>query len=278
MSSGLSADEIANRLGISRSALYSLEQGKIAKIDTLQKVAELIEAPVAALLGVGVECIPSPVSYFERLLQLEKSAEHIIALSGSIPFLLSSHRYLEFLAIVLKESVPSDLPERESALAQVDTIMSLLSERKKAYEHRRPSVLSLVSSREIKSFVGGGFAAGIPLSNDEFFWRREFVRAEIQHLTDVIDEQSFNVQVGIVEESLPHTRFQIFRMSDSKVLTITPFRLSERPNVRLGIAIVTSAVDAVELHEKVVQDMWRGALKGPLAGDHLRGILKEFSY
>ena len=39
LGSGLSADEIAGRLGISRTALYRFEKGELAKIETLEKLA-----------------------------------------------------------------------------------------------------------------------------------------------------------------------------------------------------------------------------------------------
>lgn len=272
--SGLSADQLAKRLGISRAALYRLEKGEVVKIETLEKLSKLVGVPMAVLLGVGFECLASPVGYFERLRQLEKRAEHIIALAGSIPFLLASNNYINFLRIVLTESVPTDLPDRETALGQIDQIISILVQRKEAYHSRRPGIFSLVSSREVKGFAGGGFAAGVSLSSAEFDWRRKLVLAEISHLANVIEEQSIDVQIGVIEESLPNTRFQIFRMSDTKVLSITPFRLSERPNVLAGVAIVTSADEAISLHEKVVQDMWRGALKGAAAAEHLREIIK----
>ena len=38
LGSELSADEIASRLGISRTALYRFEKGEVAKIDTLEKL------------------------------------------------------------------------------------------------------------------------------------------------------------------------------------------------------------------------------------------------
>jgi len=66
LGSGLSADEIATRLGISRTALYRFEKGELAKIETLEKLAELLSVSVPTLLGVGVEYVASAVSYFER--------------------------------------------------------------------------------------------------------------------------------------------------------------------------------------------------------------------
>ena len=86
LGSGLSADEIASRLGISRTALYRFEKGELAKIETLEKLAELLSVSVPTLLGVGVEYIASAVSYFERMRQIEETCEHIIVLAGPISY------------------------------------------------------------------------------------------------------------------------------------------------------------------------------------------------
>ena len=49
LASGLSADEIANRIGISRTALYRFEKGEVAKIDTLERLADLLDVSVPTL-------------------------------------------------------------------------------------------------------------------------------------------------------------------------------------------------------------------------------------
>src|SRR5580698_9751523 len=90
LASGLSADEIAARIGISRTALYRFEKGELVKIETLEKLAELLDVSIPTLLGVGIEYIPSAVAYFERMRQIEQVAEHIINLSGPISFILAS--------------------------------------------------------------------------------------------------------------------------------------------------------------------------------------------
>src|SRR2546423_10516913 len=97
LGSGLSADEIANRLGISRTALYRFEKGELAKIETLERLAELLDVSMPTLLGVGIEYVPSAVSYFERMRQIEEAAEHIVVLAGPISFLLASDQFAQTL-------------------------------------------------------------------------------------------------------------------------------------------------------------------------------------
>src|SRR5271166_1404192 len=126
LGSGLSAEEIANRLGISRTALYRFEKGEVAKIETLENLAELLQVSVPTLLGVGVEYIASAVSYFERMRQIEEIAEHIIVLAGPISYVLASDAFDAALGDVLRESIPDTLPARQRALEAVDEIISVL--------------------------------------------------------------------------------------------------------------------------------------------------------
>src|SRR6266480_6838375 len=133
LGSGLSAEDLAAKLGISRTALYRFEKGELAKIETLEKLAELLQVSVPTLLGVGVEYIASAVSYFERMRQIEESSEHIIVLAGPISYLLASDGFDGALGEVLRESVPDALPGRKRALEQVDEIIAVLRQRKDTY-------------------------------------------------------------------------------------------------------------------------------------------------
>ena len=122
LGSGLSADEIAGRLDISRTALYRFEKGELAKIETLEKLAELLQVSVPTLLGVGVEYVASAVSYFERMRQIEETAEHIIVLAGPISYVLASDSFDRVLGDVLRESVPDGIASRDRAMAQIDDL------------------------------------------------------------------------------------------------------------------------------------------------------------
>src|SRR5207248_2914262 len=132
LGTGLAADEIAGRLGISRTALYRFEKGELAKIETLEKLAELLNVSVPTLLGVGVEYVPSALSYFERMRQIEESSDHIIVLAGPISYLLASDAFDRTLEEVLRESIPESVAARKRALDQVDEVMNVLRQRKEA--------------------------------------------------------------------------------------------------------------------------------------------------
>src|SRR5689334_4512576 len=152
LGSGLSAEEIAAKLGISRTALYRFEKGELAKIETLDKLAELLRVSVPTLLGVGVEYIASAVSYFERMRQIEEAAEHIIVLAGPISYVLASDGFDRALADVLCESVPEAAAKNTKALAQIDELMAVLRSRKDTYRRRRPAIVNLIAAGEMQRF------------------------------------------------------------------------------------------------------------------------------
>jgi transcriptional regulator with XRE-family HTH domain len=101
--SGLGADEIARRIGISRTALYRFEKGEVVKIETLEKLSELLDVSVPTLLGVGVEYVATAVSFFERVRQIEQTAEHIIVLAGPVSQ-LKRHSLASQTRLLINES------------------------------------------------------------------------------------------------------------------------------------------------------------------------------
>jgi transcriptional regulator with XRE-family HTH domain len=273
LGSGLSAEEIARRAGISRTALYRFEKGELVKIETVEKLADLLEVSVTTLLGVGIEYIASAVSYFERMRQIEERAEHIIVLAGPISFLLASDAFEATLATTLCESIPEDLDQRERAMEDIARILELLRQRKINYRRRQPSVVNLMSALELDRLVRNGMVGSYNLPELVLRERRLLARAEVGHFVAMLEEDPIGVQIGILAETLPHTGFQIFRQPDREILTISPFRLGEHPNVRIGVAMVTSAPEALALHHKVVAEMWKRAMKGSDAARFLRALL-----
>src|SRR5258706_2190201 len=209
MGSELSAEEIANKIGISRTAVYRLERGELAKIDTLERLAELLGVSIPTLLGVGIEYIPTAVSYFERMRQIEETAEHIVVLSGPISFLLASDDFQSTLKDVLTENVTKAVANPERVLAEIPKIMEILRERKELYWKRRPTIVNLMSAFEIERFLDHGFVGRQGLPANILAKRKSLARAEINHFATLIEEQPIGVQVGIVPDTLPQTGFQL---------------------------------------------------------------------
>jgi transcriptional regulator with XRE-family HTH domain len=275
LGSGLSADEIANRLGISRTALYRFEKGELAKIETLEKLAELLGVSVPTLLGVGVEYVASAVAYFERMRQIEETSEHIIVLAGPISYLLASDAFDQTLDEMLRESIPEKMDGRKRALAQVDEIMSVLRQRKEGYRRRQPGIVNLIAASEMERFVRNGLIGRFDLPDNVLAERRALARAEAEHFTALMADEPIGVQIGIVPDTLPHTSFQIFRQPDRHVLALSPFRLGEQPNVRVGVAMITSAPEALALHDRMAKELWQRALKGTQAVAFMRDQLAQ---
>ncbi|MEE2996638.1 MAG: helix-turn-helix transcriptional regulator [Pseudomonadota bacterium] len=275
IASGHSADEVAARLGISRTALYRFEKGEVAKIETLEKLSELLDVSVPTLLGVGVEYISSAVAFFERLRQIEETSEHIIVLAGPVSFLLASDAFSETLEEVLAESVPDGSVERDMAQDIVRELIPILRRRKENWRRRKPGVLNLISGAEIDRFLRNGLVGRLDLPEDVLAERRTRARSEADHLIRLMEEEPIGIQIGIVPGALPHNSFQIFRQADRRILTLSPFRLGEQPNIHGGIAMITSAPEALELHERTVEDMWRRASKGRDAAAFMRDLIKK---
>jgi transcriptional regulator with XRE-family HTH domain len=275
LGSGLSAEEIAQRLGISRTALYRFEKGELAKIETLESLAELLKVSVPTLLGVGVEYIASAVSYFERMRQIEEIAEHIIVLAGPISYVLASDAFDHALGDVLRESVPDGIGKREPALSQIDELMEVLRQRKETYRRRQPAIVNLISASEMERFLRNGLVGKHDLPDALRRQRRALARAEAEHFTALMENEPIGVQIGIVLDTLPHTSFQIFRQPDRQILALSPFRLGEEPNIRVGVAMITSAPEALALHERMARDLWASALKGPAAVRFMRTMMEK---
>ncbi len=270
LGSGLSAEAVAADLGISRTALYRLEKGELVKIETLERLSNLLDVSVMTLLGVGVEYIGSALSFFERLRQIEEVSEHITVLAGSVSYLLTSETFDKTLGTVLEESSPSQGDFR------LPDLMDVLNQRKETYRRRKPGILNLISGSEIERFLSNGLVGRIDLPRSLQEERRLAARREALHLTELMEAQPIGLQIGVVPGTLPHNSFQIFRQSDRKLLALSPFRLGEQPNISAGIAMITEAEEAITLHQKMVEAMWERAKKGPAGGEYLRGLIKRY--
>ncbi|CCO24353.1 helix-turn-helix domain-containing protein [Maridesulfovibrio hydrothermalis] len=275
LGSHYSTEEIASRIGISRAALYRYEKGDPPKLETLESIAELLGVSLTSLMGVGVEYLSSAVSFFERMRQVEASSEHLSVMFGLVSYLLTTDDFDEYLTVAIREGLPECIADSEKTDKHIAEVLSILKERKKGYLKRRPGIVNLASATDFEKFLRNGFVGTYDLPENVLNERREVARREVENVASMLEEQPIGVQIGILVDSVPSTCFQIFRQPERSTLCISPYKLSDFPNIRLGVGMITSAPEALELHEKMVVELWGKALKGGRAADYLRKMIKE---
>jgi hypothetical protein len=151
----------------------------------------------------------------------------------------------------------------------------VLRQRKEQYRTRQPGIVNLISATEMQRFVRNGLTGRLDLPESTLAERRRLAHAEAEHFTALMADEPIGVQVGIVPDTLPHASFQIFRQPDRQVLALSPFRLGEEPNIRVGVAMITSAPEALALHDKMAKDLWSRAIKGPAAVRFMRDLINR---
>lgn len=257
-----SAAALARKLGVSRAALYRVEDGQMIKIEVLERLARVLGTSLPSLLGAGVEYHPRALSYFSRMQQLESGAERIVAHFNPLSYLLTSDAYSQSMRVMLEESVPADPRVRPAALADARAVWQILEARKRAARIRRPAIINLVGVPEIERLLDIGLVGRLDLPEAERARRRLAACREVEHLAALMEQEPFGVQIGLIEDTLPNVTFQLFYAGPEVRLAVSPFRLGELPNVRFGVASVTAAREAVSLYEALVKELWARSLRG----------------
>lgn len=269
LGAGLTPEQLAQKTGVSRAAIYRYESGQPAKIDTLVKIADLLDVSLPTLLGAGVEYIASAISFFERMRQLEENVDQITVLFGPISYLLTTDLYDDFLPDILKESIPGNVENYDQAVREVDTLLGILRDRKATYRKRMPNIISLTSAAELTQFLRLGFIGAHNPQGVDIEKRREVARIEIENIVQLLRNQPIGVQLGVVVDSMPGSSLQIFKQATRKSVAVSPYRLGAFANIRLGVATISSAPDATELYQSVTTQLWTRALKGEQAADFI---------
>jgi len=276
LGTGLSPEDVAKKTGISVASIYRYEAGKPIRVDALGKIADLLDISLASLFGVGSENIASAVTFFERLRQIEAEADQITVLFGPVPYLLTSDSYDELLPQVLLESVPDIAANRGGLESSISQLIEILLSRKKAFKKRKPNIIALISALELEQFVRSGFVGSTNLNPNEIDIRRKAAVLEVQNVIYLLKEQPIGIQIGVVQDSMPGTSFQILRKGTNAQVATSPFRLGTSANVRIGVATITSAREAIKLHQSVIENLWKHSLKGEAAATALEKLLQEF--
>lgn len=274
MGLGLTPEGLSRNTGVSRAAIYRYEAGHPPRIESLVRIAEGLGVSLANLLGAGVEYIASAVSFFERMRQLEENVDQIRVLFGPVSYLLTTDGYDDVLPCMLEESVPPDVPDRERALENIEALVAILRQRKERYRRRRSAVLSLVSAAELQQMLRLGLVGAHRPPKADPEERREAARIEVKNIVRLLRAPPIGVQIGVLIDSMPGASFQIFRRASGAEATetrvaVSPFRLGVFSNVRLGVATVTAAPEAVRLYDEMTDALWARSLKGDRAADYI---------
>ncbi|MBX3454665.1 helix-turn-helix transcriptional regulator [Ferrovibrio sp.] len=271
---GLSSDEVAQQLGLSRAAVYRMEKGELIKIETLERVSELLGVSLASLLDAGVEYHSNAVSFLERMRQIEQTSERVLAHYEPISFLLTTDAYNDHLRQMMMETMPPSASRAEFK-RQVDDVLSILLERKQSVRQRQPNIASVIGLLEIERFLRLGLVGRLDLPPAIQRQRRKAAAVEVERIADVMEQEPVGVQIGLVEGVLPSQTFQIFRRPEGALVSVSPYRLGELPNINTGVATVTAAAEAVALHEAMFRQLWSQAVRGSVGANILRKLIRK---
>ena len=272
LESGLRAEEIAARLGVSRAALYRYEKGEVIKLDTIKRLAELLKISPLSLLGIGVEYYVRPVGYFERLRQIEESADQILEIFGPLCYLTTSEAFDLALAEAFDELADNAAGERAAMRSQAEQVLGILAARKRMYNVRRPNIICMVSLNGVRRLLETGIAGGLAVSDRVRRLGRQVAETEVENMAALMEAEPMGLQFGLLTGLEPSSQFKVLRARDRVTLAINPFRPETFPGAQTGVAMITAADDAVAAHQRVAESNWRDAIKGAAGAARLRQL------
>jgi transcriptional regulator with XRE-family HTH domain len=274
LESGLRAEEIAARLGVSRAALYRYEKGEVIKLDTIKRLAELLKISPLSLLGIGLEYYNRPIGYAERIRQIEETADQILQVDGTFCYLTTTDGFDSALAMALGEATEAAGADRAIMRASAEQVLGILAARKRMYLSRRPGVIAMLPLSQMRQLLDRGIAPGLDLPERARRACRQAAAGELLHIADMMEAEPMGLQFGLLPTIDPSGMFKILRARDRASLAVNPFRADTPPNATLGVAMITAADEAIAAHQRVAEGLWREALKGAAAAALVRDLVK----
>lgn len=272
LESGLRAEEIAARLGVSRAALYRYEKGEVIKLDTIKRLAELLKISPLSLLGIGVEYYNRPIGYLERIRQIEETADQILQVDGPVCYLITSDAYDAALGEAFDEAAEQS-GDRLAARALAEQVLGIMAARKRVYLSRRPGIIAMVSASRLQRFLDIGIAGSITVSERVRRVCRQVAAAEVENIASVMEAEPMGLQFGLLQLNEPNSSFKIIRSRDRATLAVNPFASDTPPSAPAGVTMITGADEAIAAHQRVAEAQWREALKGAAAASRVRQLL-----
>ena len=274
LESGLRAEEIAARLGVSRAALYRYEKGEVIKLDTIRRLAELLKISPLSLLGIGVEYFARPAAFQERLRQVEEQSDQVLQVGGALCYPVCTDAFDGALTEAWTEAADAS-PDRLLARTQTEQMLGLLTARKRLHQSRRPNIIAILGEGAIRRMLMDGIAPGIALSDRARTRCRLAARAEAEAIAEQMETVPMGLQLGLIAGPEPSGPFMVLRGRERAHVVGSAFAADAHPNAAAGVAFITAADEAIGTHQRVAEAAWRDALKGPEAATRLRALIKE---
>jgi transcriptional regulator with XRE-family HTH domain len=273
LESGLRAEEIAARLGVSRAALYRYEKGEVIKLDTIRRLAELLKISPLSLLGIGVEYFSRPVAFQERLRQVEEQADQILIIGGAVVYQTTTDAYDGALAEAWTEAADAS-SERQLARAAADQMLGLLTARKKLHASRRPTIIAILGEAAIARMLHEGVAPGTAAPQRSRQRCLAAARAEAEAIANMMESVPIGLQIGLAANAEPAGSFMVLRGRERAHVVASPFPADTPIANGIGVSSITAAEEAVAAHQRVAEAAWRDALKGAAGAQRVRDLIK----
>jgi len=98
---------------------------------------------------------------------------------------------------------------------------------------------------------------------------------EAENLANQMEQAPLGVQIGLLPEPEPINQAIILRNRERGFVVANPFPADSHPGWAQGIVSITSADDALAVHQCVAEACWRQARKGMAAAQRLRILIAE---
>jgi len=153
-------------------------------------------------------------------------------------------------------------------------LLGILLARKKNYQQRKPTIITVYSVDAIESLVRHGLCRGLDLPPSMRARCREGAMVEIENLIGLLQDDPLGVQLGLLEETPIGSTFNLLRGRERAVLALNPFNADGPPDGQFGAAMITSADEAIQTHQRVVEYCWKHATKGQAAVARLTSLIQ----
>lgn len=272
MESGMRAEEIAARLGVSRAALYRYEKGEVIKLETIRRLAELLKVSPLSLLGIGIEYFARPAAFQERLRGLEEQTEQVLLVGAAYCLPITGEAFDGALAEAWTQAIAAGA-ERSAQLAAVEQSLATLTARKRLHAQKRPNLTAVLSEAALARFLNEGVAPGLSVPDATRARCREAARQEAESLAKLMENVPIGLQIGLASGTQPAAAFMVLRGRDRAHVITSPLCADTPPGAITGIAGITAAEEGVAVHQRVAEAMWRDALKGSAAAERVRELM-----